>query len=115
MPLWTALDRKTRMLVLAYLPFFFWSLIGGIWTAAHYRVTFSFGLAYLVLCAVSFAFKRRLGAVPLMLGIAAFHALAAFALHASLRLPLWTSPVFFVVSLALMLVVSVRVLNRRPR
>ena len=115
MPLWTTLDRKTRMLLFAYLPFFLWSLVGGIWTAANHRFTFSFALAYLVLCAISFAFKRRLGAVTVMLGIAAFHALAAFALHASLRLPLWITPVFFVVSLALLLMVSVRVINRRPR
>jgi hypothetical protein len=114
MPFWTTLDRKTRMLLFAYLPFLVWSLVGGIWTAAHYRFTFSFGLAYLALCAVSFAFKRRLGAVTVMLGIAAFHALTAFALHALLRLPLWTSPVFLLVSLALMLAVGARVLNRRP-
>ena len=115
MSVWTTLDRKTRMLVFAYLPFFLWSLIGGIWTAAHHRFTFSFGLAYLCLCAVSFAFKRRLGAVTAMLGIAAFHALAAFALHASLRMPLWTSALFFVLSIALLLMVSARVLRRRPR
>jgi len=103
-------DPKTRILVIAYLPFLVWSLVGGVWTAAHHRFTFSFGLAFLVLCAVNYAFKRRVGGVIGMLGLAAFQALGAFALHAWLRLPLLLSVAFFAASLTLLLMVAPRVM-----
>src|SRR5689334_21864747 len=90
--------RETRLLLVAYLPFFVWSLVGGVWTAAHHRFTASFGLAFLILCAVNFAFRRRIGGITVMLGITACQALGAFALHAWLRLPLLMSVAFFVAS-----------------
>ena len=105
--------RTTAILLLAYLPFLVWSLVGGVWTAAHHRFTFSFGLAYLALCAVSFVFKRRLGGVTVMLGLAGCQALGAFALHAWLRLPIWMSVTFFVPSLVLLVMVSARLLLTR--
>jgi hypothetical protein len=103
-------DRTTRILLAAYLPFFVWSMVGGVWTAAHHRFTFSFGLVFLILCAINYAFKRRIGGITLMLGIAACQALGAFALHAWLRLPIWMSVTFFVPSLVLLMMVSARVL-----
>jgi hypothetical protein len=109
-------DRKTRILLVAYLPFFVWSMVGGVWTAAHHRFTFSFGLGFLALCAVNYAFKRRIGGVTVMLGIAACQALGAFALHAWLRLPLLLSVAFFAASMTLLLMVSPHViLTRRLR
>ena len=104
---------SARILLAAYLPFFVWSMIGGVWTAAHYRFTFSFGLAYLGLCVISFIFKRRIGGVTVMLGIAGCQALGAFALHAWLRLPLWMSALFFAASLVLLLMLSPRMLLTR--
>lgn len=107
--------QTDRILLTVYLPFFVWSMVGGVWTATHHRFTTSFGLAFLMLCAVNYVFKRRIGGITLMLGIAACQALGAFALHAWLRLPLLLSVLFFVASLALLLMVSPRViLNRRP-
>jgi hypothetical protein len=108
--------RNTRLLLLAYLPFFVWSLVGGVWTAAHHRFTASFGLGFLMLCAVNYLFGRRIGGITLMLGIAAVQALGAFALHAWLRLPLLMSVAFFVASLTLLLMLGPRViLSRRLR
>ena len=109
-------DRKTRILLAAYLPFFVWTMIGGVWTATHHRFTFSFGLAFLILCAVNYAFKRSIGGITVMLGIAACQALGAFALHAWLRLPLGISVAFFAASLTLLLLLAPRVLlSRRLR
>src|SRR5262245_34338301 len=106
--------QTDRILLAAYLPFFVWSMVGGVWTAAHHRFTASFGLAFLMLCTVNYVFKRRIGGITLMLGIAACQALGAFALHAWLRLPLLLSVFFFAASLALLLLVSPRtILNRR--
>ena len=106
--------QTDRILLAAYLPFFVWSMVGGFWTAAHHRFTASFGLAFLLLCAVNYIFKWRIGGITVMLGIAACQALGAFALHAWLRLPLLLSVLFFAASLALLLMVSPRViLNRR--
>ena len=102
-----------RILLAAYLPFFVWSLIGGVWTAAHHRFTFSFGLAYLGLCIISFVFRRRIDGVTVMLGIAGIQALGAFALHACLRLPLWMSATFFAASLVLLVMLSPRMLLTR--
>ena len=104
------LDPKTRVLLLAYLPFFVWTLVGGMWTAVHHHFTFSFGLGFLGLCAVNFVFKRRIGGITVMLGIAACQALGAFALHAWLRLPLLLSVAFFVASMTLLLLLSPRVI-----
>ena len=102
------------ILLVAYLPFFLWSMVGGGWTASHHRFTASFGLAYLILCAVNYVFKRRIGGVTVMLGIAACQALGAFALHAWLRLPLWISVIFFVASMTLLLMLAPRtILSRR--
>ena len=110
------LEPKTRVLLLAYLPFFVWTLVGGMWTAVHHRFTFSFGLGFLGLCAVNYVFKRRIGGITVMLGIAACQALAAFALHAWLRLPLLLSVAFFAASMALLMLLSPRVmLTRRLR
>lgn len=103
-------NAANRILLAAYLPFFVWSMVGGVWTATHHRFTFSFGLAFLILCTINYVFKRRIGGVTLMLGIGACQALGAFALHAWLRLPLALSVIFFVASLALLIVVGARVL-----
>src|SRR3954447_1214186 len=96
--------RRNRLLLLAYLPLFVWSLIGAGWTMAHHRFTFSFALAYLILIAISVAFKRGVGLVIVMIGVAGCHAFGAFALNAWLRLPFWTAPVFLLSSLVLLVV-----------
>jgi hypothetical protein len=109
-------DRKTLILLAAYLPFFVWAMVGGVWTAVHHRFTASFGLAFLILCTVNYVYKRSIGGITLMLGIAACQALGAFALHAWLRLPLLISVAFFAASLTLLLMLAPRVLlSRRLR
>jgi hypothetical protein len=104
-----------RLLSVAYLPLFVWSLIGAGWTTAHYRFTLSYWLAYLILVAISLAFKRTVGLVVVMLGVAWCHALGAFALLAWLRLRSWTALVFLVLSLALLIVHGARAGSMRFR
>jgi hypothetical protein len=107
--------RRNRLLLLAYLPLFVWSLIGAGWTMAHHRFTFSFALAYAILVAISLAFRQTIGLVIVMLGVAGCHAFGAFALLAWLRLPFWTGVVFFVLSFALLIVHGARLGSARFR
>jgi hypothetical protein len=105
--------RAGRLLWLAYLPYLAWSLIGTVWTMAHHRFTFVFAGALLALAGLWFAFKRRFGIVTVMCAVAGGHALGAFSLHAWLRLPLWMSALFFLVSLVLLVIQTVRVADSR--
>jgi hypothetical protein len=107
--------RINRLLSVVYLPLFVWSLIGAGWTTAHHRFTLSYWLAYLILVAISLAFKRRVGLVVVMIGVAWCHALGAFALLAWLRLRSWTGLVFFVLSFALLIVHGARAASMRFR
>ena len=104
-----------RLLSVAYLPLFLWSLIGAGWTTAHHRFTLSYWLAYLILVALSLAFKRSVGLVVVMLGVGWCHALGAFALLDWLRLPFWVAPVFLVLSFALLIVNAARLGSARFR
>jgi len=107
--------RTGRLLTLAYLPLFVWSLIGAGWTTVHHRFTFPYWLAYLILIVLSLVFRRSIGAVVLMIGVGWCHALGAFALLTWLRLPSWTGLAFIVPSLALLIVNAARVMNSLPR
>ena len=109
-----------RLLSVAYLPLFVWSLIGAGWTTAHHRFTLTYWLAYLILIAISLAFKRSVGLVVVMIGVGWCHALGAFALLAWLRWRSWTAGGFLVLSFALLSVnaartASIRFRSTRPR
>ena len=107
--------RLGRLLSVVYVPLFVWSLIGAGWTTAHHRFTLSFWLAYSILVAISLAFKRTVGLVVVMIGVAWCHALGAFALLAWLQLRSWTALVFLGVSFALLIVHGARVGSMRFR
>jgi hypothetical protein len=100
--------RAGRLLTAAYLPMLAWSLVSGGWALMVHPFTRWFGLAYLLLVFVSLAFKRKIGGVTAMLGIGGCQMTGAFALHAWLKLPIWTAAVFLVVSFALLIVNGVR-------
>jgi len=107
--------RTGRLLTLAYLPLFVWSLIGAGWTTVNHRFTFPYWLAYLILVTLSLAFRRNIGAVVVMIGVGWCHALGAFALLTWLRLPSWTGPAFFASSFVLLIANAARVMNSRRR
>ena len=102
--------RRTGFLValLAYLPFLLWALIGAGWTLWRQPFSRWFLGAYLLVILHGLIFKRSVGGATVMTGLAGCQMMAAFALHTRLRLPIWTVPVFFAFSIALLVVVRVR-------
>jgi hypothetical protein len=100
--------RNAQMVLLAYLPFLAWSLIGAGWTLWHHPFTRWFAGAYLLLIIWSLAYKRTIGGVTAMIGIAGCQLTTAFALHTWLRLPIWTVGVFIVASFGLLIAVASR-------
>src|SRR5436190_23469838 len=103
------------LLALAYLPFLAWSVIGAGWTLSHHRFTLWFTGAYLLVVIHSLIFKRTVGGATVMTGLAGGHITTAFALHTWLHLPIWTVPVFFVASIALLIAIRVRAASARIR
>jgi len=95
-------------LVLAYAPFFVWSLVGFGWTLLHHPFTLWFTGAWLLVVIHSLIFKRTIGGATLMAGIAFCHITTAFALHTWLHLPIWTVAIFLVASIGLMVAVRMR-------
>jgi hypothetical protein len=104
-----------RVLTAAYAPFVLWSVIGSAWTFVHHRFTLAFVLAFAVFITPSLIFKRTVGSVTVMYGIAGCHALAAFALHAWLRLPLWVAGLFLAASLTLLVLHAMRAMTAAGR
>ena len=106
------LRRRTGpILLLAYAPLLAWSMVASAWALANLPFTRVFLLVFVGFVAIPFAFGRRPGVVTFMAGLAACHALGAFALHTRLRLPFWTAGVFFLASFALLLAHGVRAMN----
>jgi hypothetical protein len=95
--------RASRVLTLAYAPVLVWSAIGSVWTFSHHRFSLVFVLVWGLAVVPSLILKRTVGNVLVMGGIAGCHMLAAFALHAWLRLPLWNAALFVVASFALLI------------
>ena len=110
-----AQQRRTGFLVasLAYLPFLLWSLIGAGWTLWRHPFSRWFLGAYLLVVIHGLIFKRSVGPATVMTGLAGCQMMAAFALHTGLRLPIWTVPVFFALSVALLIAVRVRAASAR--
>jgi len=105
--------RADRLLLLASLPWAGWTAVGAAWTFGHHPFTGALSLPLLVSATISLAVKRGVGAVTVMIGVAWCQALAAFALHAWLKLPIWASAAFFVVSFVLLIAQAQRTMNRR--
>jgi len=105
--------RRTHLLLLLlYLPFFAWSLVGAGWTLWHHPFIRWFLGGYLLIVIVQLLFRRGIGGAVLMSGIAGCHLATAFALNTWLRLPIWTVPAFLVASIALL--VAFRLTDRPP-
>jgi hypothetical protein len=106
----SAQQRRTGFLIasFAYLPFLVWSLIGAGWTLWHQPFSRWFLIPYLLVLIHGFIFKRSVGPATVMTGLAGCQMMAAFLLHTRFRLPIWTVPIFFALSVALLILVRVR-------
>jgi len=107
--------RRTSFIasLLAYLPFFLWSMIGAGWTLWRHPFSRWFLGGYLLIVIHALVFRRSVGGATVMAGIAGCHMMAAFALHTWLHQPIWTVPVFFAASIALLILVRVRAASAR--
>jgi hypothetical protein len=103
-------QRRTSFILalLAYAPFLLWALIGAGWTLWRQPFSRWFLGAYLLVVLHGLIFKRSVGVATVMTGLAGCQMMAAFALHTRLRLPIWTVPAFFALSIALLIAVRVR-------
>jgi hypothetical protein len=100
------------ILLLAYLPFLAWSLVGAGWTLWRHPFTLWFLGGYSLIIIHQLIFRRGVGGATVMSGIGGAQMAAAFALHTWMKLPIWTVLIFLVASTALLIAVRIHADSR---